>query len=109
MRISDWSSDVCSSDLANRLRHMQRREHVADGNEIRESRRKRIGERQGGVVIAREEGFADLDAIKARGNHPHVTRPGKRLHMNGTDLHRARGLYQTRSEERRVGKESVST
>src|SRR3546814_8829687 len=52
----------CGS-AANRLRHMQRRERVADGNEIRESRRQRIDERPGGVVIAREAGLADLYAI----------------------------------------------
>src|SRR3546814_2203853 len=66
MRISDWSSDVCSSDLAGGV---QRQRHVDQ----------------------RERGCADQDDGACDGQPP--TQRGAR----------------TRSEERRVGKECVST
>src|SRR3546814_4465702 len=68
MRISDWSSDVCSSDLS---RHPQRL-HLAD----------HLGD-LGDVAILR--------------------RAPRRAHAE------ARGAGFLRSEERRVGKECVST
>src|SRR3546814_4706257 len=75
MRISDWSSDVCSSDLiegAFRLRLADR--HVGDA---------------AGRIDAVVEHDPAFDAAQARG-----TRIRRR---------------DTRSEERRVGKECVST
>src|SRR3546814_17740904 len=68
MRISDWSSDVCSSDLPRHLRH------------------------------ARRAGRTDL-----------LLRPGQRP-AGDHHLHpRQHTLGADRSEERRVGKECVST
>src|SRR3546814_9306025 len=71
MRISDWSSDVCSSDLKN------------------------AGERQ--IVVwsgqRRDIADGDADARDVHGGAYSRHRPGHRL----------------RSEERRVGKECVST
>src|SRR3546814_19810776 len=68
MRISDWSSDVCSSDLAR--------------------------------------------AHRRHGTPGPVDRPGRRLSRaaHGAGAERGQALLRTqRSEERRVGKECVST
>src|SRR3546814_15034133 len=84
MRISDWSSDVCSSDLFCRR-------HCID-HELR-----RI--------------LAPLDDIDALA----VEFVGNRLHARpthadtGTDRVGAMIMRDDRSEERRVGKECVST
>src|SRR3546814_3486108 len=79
MRISDWSSDVCSSDLS------------------------LPGHRHIGIVVAGDDGdrlgcaealepFADLHEFPRQG-----------------DVGEVAGDHQVRSEERRVGKECVST
>src|SRR3546814_8969175 len=74
MRISDWSSDVCSSDLA---------DHVGAGLQLR------------ALLVV-------IDAAVDQGElQPEV---GGELHRVLVDLDR-----QLRSEERRVGKECVST
>src|SRR3546814_9966965 len=74
VRISDWSSDVCSSDLTNRSQTSillgVRRSPAAEGDEIRE----------GSVIVV-------------------VSIPQR--HLVAIDI--------LRSEERRVGKECVST
>src|SRR3546814_9890966 len=73
LRISDWSSDVCSSDLNTRYS----RQPTGDlDHDTRHVRNKRI--------------FDDPVSLGAAGNEAGV-------------------LCQTRSEERRVGKECVST
>src|SRR3546814_20405254 len=71
MRISDWSSDVCSSDLH------------AGGNEGTQGARR--GDNGGGQlwIVSRSQHFRHRNA--------------------------AHGRRRGRSEERRVGKESVST
>src|SRR3546814_10564538 len=75
MRISDWSSDVCSSDLAHRgVKHLGiefKNVHVAHGQ---------IGADQQGIVVK---------------------------HINSAIF--GDGGVHHRSEERRVGKECVST
>src|SRR3546814_13775122 len=76
MRISDWSSDVCSSDL----RPLDPR---------RRSRRRRSGGRAGAPLVRR------LDALRHR--------PQAEVARQFDD-----GAHD-RSEERRVGKECVST
>src|SRR3546814_5067062 len=96
MRISDWSSDVCSSDLLDktlagptggdrRFSNMRRYNH---GGRVGVRRRQRDSDMwiipQGPVKLA------ETGAAAHRVNHP-GTRQG------------------TRSEERRVGTESVST
>src|SRR3546814_11345401 len=88
MRISDWSSDVCSSDLIEA-------EHLDRG---------------------RRAGFLDLfvafvhqgphAAPLAAGNEDVADLESAALHQNGGD--RPAAALQ-RSEERRVGKECVST
>src|SRR3546814_19028237 len=93
MRISDWSSDVCSSDLP-LLRNSS--PLVGTGMELR------AAVDAGDVLIAEQAGVveelsADLVTI---------------MHDDGT--RKSYGLYKFRrsnhrSEERRVGKECVST
>src|SRR3546814_15481694 len=82
MRISDWSSDVCSSDLAQ-----------VDPARCVDGRRVRGAHGEPGLVVAQAEeqrcvvrGGRDVGAVQAQ--------------------RRAVGI---RSEERRVGKECVST
>src|SRR3546814_2888453 len=79
MRISDWSSDVCSSDL---------RQDSAFG-----------------VVIVIGRGIAREAPHRVRAAPPGLDATGEVLRHRH---HRQRAL-QRRSEERRVGKECVST
>src|SRR3546814_19051068 len=83
MRISDWSSDVCSSDLRGReaRRHASRGRHCC----IQEAAERSNGRRR-----------PELAGQVPRGPIEH----------SEAAKHRASGF---RSEERRVGKESVST
>src|SRR3546814_10005578 len=89
MRISDWSSDVCSSDL--RLPRWRRRK-IEPSKHLRQ-------------IAHRASLLAQLDEVAL------VGRPGEQVHLRD-------GLGQRcpvderehgRSEERRVGKECVST
>src|SRR3546814_13648503 len=89
MRISDWSSDVCSSDLIEQFGH----DDVRAADEAHPPFGRLVGvveqiehERPGGV----DERAGAVGAI-VRGDQP------------------AAGLAGQRSEERRVGKECVST
>src|SRR3546814_20568418 len=90
MRISDWSSDVCSSDLAVRLRAAT--DHHAEVGAA-DLRRELAGENMvGGRHRLLREGAQE-----------------ERLFAQGADLsERARGTDEE-SEERRVGNEGVST
>src|SRR3546814_3167524 len=87
MRISDWSSDVCSSDLKldrvldRDLKHPRQHDEKGRGN--REE--------------LRNEGERLLLDLRYRLNHA------------DEDAHNQRDDEQRRSEERRVGKECVST
>src|SRR3546814_11663933 len=105
MRISDWSSDVCSSDLTtpfeevrDRLRNDIAREGAIDrlfevGNEIEDAL-------AGGATVEDvskqfELPLVDLSPLSRQGQD-----------QNG---HRPAEFPTLRSEERRVGKERVST
>src|SRR3546814_21048555 len=95
MRISDWSSDVCSSDLGEWL----------DLAGIREYEQIQIynvdnGERFTTYAIRGEEGSK---IISVNGAAAHKAGVGHRLIIC------AYAHYSERSEERRVGKECVST
>src|SRR3546814_17630932 len=104
MRISDWSSDVCSSDLE------------VDDDEREEQRRR--GERQLAgprVRHAHEEFLAvqflrDRDVPRQPANH-RIARDVHRLFAREQHLDpgEAEEGGEDRSEERRVGKEWVST
>src|SRR3546814_14671993 len=92
MRISDWSSDVCSSDLAvefDRQRHMR-----AVALDPVEALRLAAQPRRGGG--------AGLDDERRPGPLDHVARRGG---IGAVKMHGG----QDRSEERRVGKAGVST
>src|SRR3546814_16079466 len=93
MRISDWSSDVCSSDLFDHL-------GIACAELARGQRR------EGGGVDQDECGLVEgADQILARGD------VDRGLAADATvDLReQGRRHLDERSEERRVGKECVST
>src|SRR3546814_11068676 len=88
MRISDWSSDVCSSDLR------AQRGHGAD----REARREAAAE------SGSDDRVADLDVGRQR--------DVGQFELVAAALavgHQAHAVAPDRSEERRVGKECVST
>src|SRR3546814_18139714 len=88
MRISDWSSDVCSSDLARtRQRELRHREH-------------RIGKEGRGIAQPARPRVAAVMPEQPRPRELRRERPG--------DL-RAPVVDMDRSEERRVGKECVGT
>src|SRR3546814_20912541 len=95
MRISDWSSDVCSSDLEARALDLQAlARHHGVGC---------LGFLDGGVKeIALLEGVVGPDgaARLERGGHEAVVHEGQAADVGGS--------AEDRSEERRVGKESVS-
>src|SRR3546814_11180572 len=84
MRISDWSSDVCSSDL----------DQAADRDAMPGDRRL-----QRMIVRTETRPFVDRQSV-----HPGEPRPSPPVGRVG-------GLapFDMRSEERRVGKECVST
>src|SRR3546814_20763698 len=88
MRISDWSSDVCSSDLLDPL-------HIFDGK-IVVGRRVAIDRR-----LNRHAVGGDEDVAAARGVEPAYPDIGAQAP--------AILVGDVRSEERRVGKECVST
>src|SRR3546814_1347900 len=97
MRISDWSSDVCSSDLA------------ADRRTCARHPRRPCGagaERQLRLCADRAIRAGAADRPAQQPCHPDRLVP--RLHR-GLLLAAAEALLRTRSEERRVGKECVST
>src|SRR3546814_11686967 len=92
LRISDWSSDVCSSDLGVELRRRQL-EAVAPGVAV--------DHREVGVLVAVVEAEPEAEA---------VGQADLLLHrLGGMDRGRALVLdpVARRSEERRVGKECV--
>src|SRR3546814_16862760 len=90
MRISDWSSDVCSSDLV--------------------PLRKGLEQRPGRLVVGGDGSGQALDRLKGgaiyeRVEHPAAEPEAARLGGNGN----LPDEQFVRSEERRVGKECVST
>src|SRR3546814_7000859 len=91
MRISDWSSDVCSSDLQAKTSHP---------NIV--------------ILVADDWGFSDVGSFGAGYATPNIdalAHAGVRFsnfHVSGS-CSPTRAMLQTRSEERRVGKECVST
>src|SRR3546814_17991434 len=91
MRISDWSSDVCSSDL-----YFPRLQHSASSFTYVLS---------AGSVTTKKA--MDLSAIKIEGQTS-----GDWLHLGTVQVDSVGARYvdiSNRSEERRVGKECVST
>src|SRR3546814_19184936 len=92
MRISDWSSDVCSSDLAPRIMVERRARHAEFARDILE---RRLAKAKIAEYVRR--GAQHLDAAVAEA----VIGPAARL-ADGSCRH-------GRTEERRVGEECVRT
>src|SRR3546814_10983093 len=122
MRISDWSSDVCSSDLSLTATVTVRNAGAVAGEEIVQlyisdpvaSRSRPLRELKGFQKILLQPGeersvsfgitVADLRFFRAErlSSPEHVWEPGTFIVPVGASS-------QKRSEERRVGKERVST
>src|SRR3546814_10534283 len=83
MRISDWSSDVCSSDL------------YADTMLAQQ--------------ISRISGVGQVNIFGEQKSAVRIQVDPEKLASMGLGLENIRGVIATRSEERRVGKECVST
>src|SRR3546814_13627725 len=95
MRISDWSSDVCSSDL-----HSHRIDHAAQPRPVGSD---------AGLTCDQLGLRAEADAVQRAERHDERASIAEahRLARHGAP---ATGLcVAARSEERRVGKECVST
>src|SRR3546814_15195712 len=90
MRISDWISDVCSSDLAVSSRRRAWREQPGQRRHIRK------------VLDPFDERRSFSRSFPADG-------PGRKGCEFRHQLFPVQGLLRIRSEERRVGKECVST
>src|SRR3546814_12448450 len=88
MRISDWSSDVCSSDLL-RLLGLDIPIYPVKGYSI--------------TVPIADEGRAPVSTLLDESYKIAITRLGDRIRVGGM------AELSGRSEERRVGKECVST
>src|SRR3546814_12385418 len=91
MRISDWSSDVCSSDL--------RRGETGSGDGD--------GDRELEIIACRGEGDRRRARIIGFDELPHPETDDEL--DDEIDGERDRNPHNVRSEERRVGKECVST
>src|SRR3546814_19857428 len=98
MRISDWSSDVCSSDLGRRDSSARMRSFELDhvGFLIDELKRVRSSrERESDKDILERQLLRRIDWLQ--------------VGFEGSERMRAFCFHRLRSEERRVGKECVST
>src|SRR3546814_19322470 len=104
MRISDWSSDVCSSDLAAELR-LHRLLPVTDAEQRDARIEDRLRDARATLVDHRRGAAREDDAT---GSHPFEGFLGR---VERRDLAVDAGLADAagRSEERRVGKEGVRT
>src|SRR3546814_16443531 len=99
MRISDWSSDVCSSDLF----HFIQNQHQTCKSAVPKNQQQALQEPKRTEVID-----ITLDAGRALYGRSHVRLPGHPCNQATGQRLVAVG-NRTRSEERRVGKECVST
>src|SRR3546814_16728082 len=91
MRMSDWSSDVCSSDLLAALDRVL--EHMAD--------------RRATAVVDLRQRRRQGRGVDALGDQIRQHAAQRRVLHDRRELAKQRD--QVRSEERRVGKECVST
>src|SRR3546814_17174772 len=110
MRISDWSSDVCSSDLKEEGR--DREAQVVEGHRIApvDAEQRRRGD--AGIAVEAVEEVVVLTHEVEEGDgdrqrdHDGVDALG--AHRDEADAGAEEGGAEDRSEERRVGKECVS-
>src|SRR3546814_15878670 len=96
MRISDWSSDVCSSDLAAVERELHGRERLQHGHDKPDQ-------------IETETGVDRIDEAVDPFAEQAQHQCGIARRQAGLDRKIARRAVAPRSEERRVGTECVST
>src|SRR3546814_18321082 len=116
MRISDWSSDVCSSDLIAILRRREQRaaeQREAIGEMMLAHR---LADEVGGVAADFRHRVGAFEAIalgpfdqQFDGGFPYVVEGEAVVEQADEGADRAGGVIVLRSEERRVGKECVST
>src|SRR3546814_14240933 len=116
MRISDWSSDVCSSDLIGRV---ERTLFTLDWIEQPEQRRRATRELNKGeaenalkrAIFCYRIGRICDHALQAQSHRASALNlvAGAIVLWNTTYLQAVRAHLANRSEERRVGKECVST
>src|SRR3546814_9736798 len=85
MRISDWSSDVCSSDLISNRGLYRMNAQEEQGITVKDRAREKLRRDLGGVI---EQALSDPETVEIM------------LNADGK-------LWRERSEERRVGKECV--
>src|SRR3546814_5332803 len=113
MRISDWSSDVCSSDLEQRFLHLADRQLDEGGRIIGVAVSEAIGEIGTEFGHPRLDAFGGLERVGPRRQRDRHARSG--MAVDADDRARAFGAdldprdILDRSEERRVGKESGRT
>src|SRR3546814_15334749 len=108
MRISDWSSDVCSSDLLGGLekaRDGAQNCRLAAPRRPQEAEELAVFDLEVRVLDCGEFAEANRDVIELYVG-AHLSRPPL---VPSLPLPRAETSLTKRSEERRVGKESVST
>src|SRR3546814_13161554 len=109
MRISDWSSDVCSSDLPLVLIDTRPANRGLAGACARAQKRRCSMSRDQAIVMrydSPDEGGDSRDIVYLHGRGSTEREAGFALSLFGNANVRA---YRGRSEERRVGKECVST
>src|SRR3546814_11105448 len=102
MRISDWSSDVCSSDLSNRRRPSVG-QAIRFGIDLAKSVIQVHGVDARGNVVVRRQLRRD-QVVKFFSKQPPAL-----IGMEACGSAHYWGRELSRSEERRVGKECVST
>src|SRR3546814_20247317 len=98
MRISDWSSDVCSSDLAIIVAKV----NAAEDEQVERAEAQARDLNPSATIIRGASPVVLDDPEQVRGKRVLVVDDGPTLTHGGM-------AYGARSEERRVGKEGVST
>src|SRR3546814_17231361 len=116
MRISDWSSDVCSSDLpTDKEHHFRSNEQDHPITQVQLNHRRMITRVSLPNYIGPPAEHGEQDARDARQEdiaaariflQPHDAAHGHNKRRHGTDERQY--AWRSRSEERRVGKEGVS-
>src|SRR3546814_3998894 len=101
MRISDWSSDVCSSDLAGQRQRPGEAGTAAENDLGERLQRRELGDLRHSLQLGRAAG--EIEGAAGRDGRRAGCGP------RGLDLEHPRGEVQPSSEERRVGKECGST
>src|SRR3546814_19505414 len=122
MRISDWSSDVCSSDLQHRRRDDPARQGQRRFRQDEERRRRAVGDRIRPMTLDAQKAFSGtvapegadvLDEARLtawmEANVEGFEGPLTQSKFAGGQSNPTYKISAPRSEERRVGKEGVST